>query len=360
MPRFADFDRFAFIVGAPRCGTTSMSQLLKHHPDVCFPVVKEPHFFAQNDLRGLADEALRERVERDYLDRFFLDCDPSQRVGADCSVTYLYAPEQIEPVLRLWPESRFVIAVRDPMEMLPSLHRRLVYIGDETITRFEDAWAAVPDRAAGRRLPKRCIEPRWLRYDEAGRLGSYVERFFATVGRDRCKVVVFDDLARDPDRIGREVLDFLGLESSAAPELTRNRSSYAVRSVWLQRLLKRPPEALFKLFAPAQLQHRSRRGPGFSDGQHAPRKLVGRLRKRLLHSNRYPAGPQPIDRAVQEDIRDRLKGEIELLGELIGRDLGHWLQPRPGHSAMAPASAQPPAWLPRAGKAIAPALDSSL
>jgi hypothetical protein len=360
MPRIADFDRFAFIVGAPRCGTTSMAQLLKHHPDVCFPMVKEPHFFAQHDLRGLPIDVLRERVEHDYLDRFFLDCAASQTVGADCSVTYLYAPEQLEPVLKLWPNSRFVIAVRDPMEMLPSLHRRLVYLGDETITRFEDAWAAVPDRSAGRRIPERCIEPRWLRYDEAGRLGTYVEKFFTVVGRERCKVVVFDDLASDPDRIGREVLEFLGLASGSAVHLTHNRSGYAVRSMWLQRLLKRPPEALFKLVAPAPHQRRLHHRPA-SGGTKAPaRRLVIGLRKKLLAWNRRPAGENTIDPAVQDEIRASLRGEIDYLGELIGRDLGHWLRPRCARPHAAGSTERDPRTWERPAETRATALDSSL
>ena len=41
------------------------------------------------------------------------------------------------------------------------------------------------DRAAGRRIPWSTIEPRWLRYDEGARYGTYVERLFAAVGRER-------------------------------------------------------------------------------------------------------------------------------------------------------------------------------
>ena len=147
-----DFDRFIFIVGAPRCGTTSLARFLKGHPAVAFPLIKEPHFFALNDLRQLSQGELKQRVEREYLQRFFRR-DASRRVGVDASVTYLYAPEQLEPILRLWPDSRFVVSVRDPLAMLPSLHRQLIYVGLETIPTFAKAWAASADRAAGRRIP---------------------------------------------------------------------------------------------------------------------------------------------------------------------------------------------------------------
>ena len=31
----------------------------------------------------------------------------------------------------------------------------------------------IPERAAGRSIPRRAIDPRWLRYDEAGLLGAF-------------------------------------------------------------------------------------------------------------------------------------------------------------------------------------------
>ena len=61
-------NQFIFVVGAPRCGTTTLSRFLKEHPAINFPALKEPHYFALNDLRGLSDEELRERVEGEFLD----------------------------------------------------------------------------------------------------------------------------------------------------------------------------------------------------------------------------------------------------------------------------------------------------
>ena len=327
-----DFERFAFIVGAPRCGTTTLSSFLKGHPDICFPFVKEPHFFAGSDLRGLADNELRQKVESEYLDRFFADCGPDRRIGADGSVSYLYTPEQLEPILRLWPDSRFIVAVRDPLAMLPSLHSRLIYIGDETIARFEDAWAAVPARTAGRRIPKSCVDPRWLRYDEAGRYGTYVERLFKAVGRERCLVVLFDDLSEDPAGQYRRMMDFLGLEPSDDIDFKPKRASYAVKFGWLQRLLKRPPQAVREFMAG---QHYRQREKSLDEDDNVAIEKIFSIRKRLLRWNRKPLSARSVPLAVQRDIRHHLREEVEKLGSLIDRDLSHWLQPRDGKSSEA-------------------------
>jgi hypothetical protein len=328
MIRVEDLDKFACIVGAPRCGTTTLARSLKLHPGVCFPFVKEPHFFAQNDLRQLGDGALRDQVQHEYLDRFFSHCEPARRVGADASVTYLYSPEQLEPLLRLWPDSRFVIAVRDPLKMLPSLHSRLFYLGDENIRRFEDAWAAVPDRRAGRRIPRSCVEPRWLRYDEAARFGTYVEQFFAAVGRERCLVLVFDDLAADPAGQYQRMMRFFGLEPDPSIDLRARRRGYAVRVAWLQRLLKRPPKRLRQYMAGEHYLQRERAVEEDEGSGTDHREKIFAIRKRLLRWNRVPVTEQPVRLDVQQQIRDRLKDEVAHLGALIDRDLSHWLQPR--------------------------------
>jgi hypothetical protein len=316
-----DFDRFAFIVGAPRCGTTTIANSLKTHPAVAFPIVKEPHFFAQNDLRTLSDGDLRSRVEREYLRRFYTK-EKDRRVGVDASVTYLYTPEHLEPILRLWPHSRFVVAIRNPLAMLPSLHQRLIYTGDETIPSFKDAWAAVVERAAGRGIPRCCVDPRWLRYDQAARFGTYLERLFAAVGRERCFVLLFDDLVAEPRHQYEQLMRFIDIDALPKTGFAACRQSRRVRSRWLQRLLKRPPVAVRTYLAGAQFNHRHR---DLDAPEVGVPKAVLSLRKRLLSWNRVSSPPQPVPADLQSEIRHTLAGEVEKLGSILGRDLGHWL-----------------------------------
>lgn len=327
MPRISDIDHFVFIVGGPRCGTTTMARMLQAHPQILFPFVKEPHFFSQHDLRGLDEPALRQCIQHDYLDHFFFNAQPGQTVGADGSISYLYVPEQLEPVLKLWPDSRFVVGVRDPLTFLPSLHKRLLFTGDESIRHFEDAWAAIPDRAAGRRIPWSTIDPRWLRYDEAARFGTYIERLFAAVGKDRCLVVVFDDLVNDPAGQHRLLLDFAGLNPKPLADREPKRGARGVRHIWLQQLLQRPPRVLLPYLASIGHQRRFNKALAKSSGD--AKKKSPSLRKRLLNWNEVPDVKRPVPLSVQEAIKARFQGEVDKLGELIGRDLSHWLQPRP-------------------------------
>lgn len=318
---FDSQSRFAFIVGAPRSGTTTLAGFLQQHPDVCFSIVKEPHFFSQHDFDGCGEDEIRKLVATEYLERFFGQCSNAD-LRAEGSVTYLYVPEKMAPILELWPNAKFIIALRDPLSMLPSLHARLLVTGDETIRDFKKAWAKIPERRRGRSVPKSAIDPRWLRYDEAGKLGHNVERFFAAVGRERCHVVLFDDLSRDPQGAYRDLCHFLDIEPWSGTDFEPQRINKSIRIGWLQRLLKRPPKAIRTALAGEQFRKREKK-VGTSDSPALA--TIFRVRKRLLDWNKVPAKRQPLDPSLRQEIIDRHRDDIILLSRVIGRDLSHWL-----------------------------------
>jgi hypothetical protein len=327
--------RFAFIVGAPRCGTTTLASFLQQHPQICFSAVKEPHFFSRDEVAALSEGQLRSMVEQEYWQRFFGHCEGDPLLYAEGSVTYLYVPERMEPILKLWPHAKFIIALRDPLSMLPSLHARLLVTGDETIRDFPTAWAKIADRARGKSLPRRAVDPRWLRYDWAGQLGQNVERFIATVGRERCHVILFDDLTADPQGTYRTLCRFLEIEPFPGTDFAPQRINKTIRIGWLQRLLKRPPKAIRTAFAGEQF-HKREKKIGTSDGPALA--AIFRIRKRLLGWNKVPAKRQPLDPEMRRQIIDRLRDDVVLLSRVIDRDLSHWLdgvpEAKPGREAV--------------------------
>lgn len=315
--------RWAFFVGAPRCGTTSLAKYLRGHPEACLSRPKEPHFFVTSDLRGVREDELRPILKDRYLDRFFPHRDGA-KVLAEGSVSYLYAPERLVPILRVWPEAKFIICVRNPLQMVPSLHQRHFVNGDETVKDFKRAWALVPERRNGRKIPRSCLDARFLDYWEAGYLGKHVQRFFAEIGRERCLVSVFDDLCADPATEYGRVLDFLGLPSDDRQVFERHAESRDCRIPWLQRLLQRPPR-----FALGMLDSDDLHNPRFAETVGPTLRKLLDLRTAILDWNEVPAERPAVDLAVIEEMRSVYRDDVALLSEVIGRDLNWWLQPTP-------------------------------
>src|SRR5947209_1137964 len=87
-----------FIVGAPKCGTTAMSEFLAGHPDVWMCPFKETHHFAGEEYwrRSGAFRGDRAPTREEYLE-LFRAAPAVHRVG-EASVWYLHsasAPDAI-------------------------------------------------------------------------------------------------------------------------------------------------------------------------------------------------------------------------------------------------------------------------
>ena len=313
---------FAGVVGGPRCGTTTLSRMLQSHPQVSFSEVKEPHFFSMIDLDGKSDDELRDFVAGHYFERYFPDVDPDAKLIAEGSVSYLYAPERMQAILRLWPDAKFIISARDPLQLIPSLHQRLLYQGDEVEKDLERAWRLIEDRRNGRRVPRSCLDARQLFYDEAARFGKHVSRFFEAVGRERCHVILFDDLQAEPEKVHADLIAFLGLDPSPLPVNKSYRSARGFKIGWLQRLLKRPPVARTVL-AGQHFRKRVADAP-----QREPSWILRRVmdaRLALLRWNRTAAAKPRVSPDLAHEIRDTLREDTLAFSRLIERDLSHWL-----------------------------------
>lgn len=319
--------KWAFVVGAPRCGTTAIAKWLRGHPEVCLSRPKEPHFFVMRDLRDCPTENLKQIVSDYYVDRFFSHR-RQESVLAEGSVSYLYAPERLEPVLRLWPDAKFIICVRNPLAMLPSLHQRHFVNGDENVREFERAWSLVPRRRSGRSIPSSCLDPRFLDYWEAGYLGKHVDRFLRAIGRERCHITVFDDLIADPRREYLRALEFLGLPDDQKMDFERHAESKDCRIPWLQRLLQRPPRFAIRFLDSDDLHN-----PRFAETAGPLFQKILDARTRILDWNEIPAKRPDVDPAVVDEMRSMYRSDVALLSELLDRDLNFWLE-RSGSAAV--------------------------
>ena len=303
--RFPDF----FLVGAPRCGTTALSRYLADHPQVCFSRPKEPHYFAL-----LAPDSSLDDLETAYLSRHFAHHHAGHRAIGEGSVSYLYSPHAIERILAVNPDARFIAMLRNPLEMLPSYHLRMLFILCEDVEDFGAAWRLQDARARGEHVPRHCIDARLLLYREVARYGVQIERLYRVAGRERCHVVVFDDLARDPAAVYREVLKFIGVDHDGRTTFKRRFPSRIYRYRWLQELLYSVRSRRAHAVDTLQRTARVKAGPG------RRKSLV----KWLARWNRIERRPAPLDAEMTATLRAALADDVATLSGLLGRDLRHW------------------------------------
>lgn len=138
-----------FIVGVPRCGTTSLYTYLNRHPAVFMSACKEPEFFA-TDLAF--PHAIRN--EKAYLSLFAEAAD--RNWAGEASTFYLFSKDAPANICRLSPQARTVALIRNPVEQIPSYHNMLLSVhweGCEDQPDLETALDLEQKRKHGRMLP---------------------------------------------------------------------------------------------------------------------------------------------------------------------------------------------------------------
>ena len=135
-----------FLVGAPKCATSSLHLALRRHAGVFMCSPKEPHFFC-TDMPGLAEVASEEGYRA-----LFDDAPPTARRG-EASAFYLSSETAAEQIHRVVPDARIVLSIRHPVEAAHSLYHQLRDGFREDRTDFAEAWALQDARARLRRQP---------------------------------------------------------------------------------------------------------------------------------------------------------------------------------------------------------------
>ena len=295
-----------FIVGAPKCGTTALSEYLREHPQVFVSQPKEPHYFcADFDYYYAPGEC---RLEH-YL-RLFDDAGEQHRAVGEASVWYLYSAAAVPAIREFDPRARIIAMVRNPLEMVPSLHSQMHYMLDEDVGDLEEAWRLQDERAEECCVPESCRVPEFLQYGPAASLGAQVARLHESVPSDQLLVIPIDDLRADPGAVYRRALGFLDVPDDGRASFPPVNQNKAHRAKALARLTQRPPRQLM----------RAAQGVKRTIGV----ERLGVL-DRVRARNRVVRGRGSVDPAFRSELTAYYRDDVALLGDLLGRDLSGWL-----------------------------------
>lgn len=287
-----------FIIGSPKCGTTSLASWLRAHPSVFIPDLKEPHFFNSDSGHRLFKDLAR-------YEGLFESATTAHEAVGEASVWYLVSQVAVQNILTYNPASRFIVCVRNPIEMAVSLHAQKRFSGDENIREFEEAWDKQWPRLAGDlALPRTCVDINHLMYGPSCEHGRLITQLLSVADRDSVKIVLVDDMKQDPRQLYLSVLDFLSVEDDGRVEFWAENTAKVRKSPLVQSVVRNA-----KLW-------KQRKGYDWSLG------LVARIQAwNTRRQAREPVPDEVIDR-----LRDYFRDDIRVCEELLGRDLGHWLE----------------------------------
>lgn len=284
-----------FIPGAPKCGTTSLSNWLADNPYVYFPSIKEPNFFNSDLPRA----GIKRKSQ--YLRIFWEAKDEHQAIG-EASVWYLCSRVAVPRIEEEISCPRYVVCIRNPVDMAYSLHGQNLKYGAENINDFEEAWRAQKDRGKGRRIPFSCHIPDSLIYGQACSLGTQLKQLLQRVPRERVLIVFLEDMKHDAREQYTRVLDFLGIPDDGREDFPAVNQASGARWPILAKTLG----ALLKL--------RRHSFPYLGTG----------VTRSLLNINKTPDNRRGMSVDMRNELEEYFLEEIQAIEKITGRDLSHW------------------------------------
>jgi hypothetical protein len=283
-----------FIIGAPKCGTTSLADWLRQHPQLFVPAgLTEPNFFNTDHL----DEF---RIELIDYERLFRTAENRHKYACDKSVWYLSSKEAVPNILKYSPDAKFIVCVRNPIEMAYALHHHQLFEGIETLSKFRDSWEAQSERAENPNRPARMST--YLLHGRTCKLGAQLEWLLQRAPSDRVHVVFMDDIKQAPKPVYAGLLQFLDLQPFTPQFRTVNEA-------------KVPRFPLLKKMAIKAGSLKRALGIKYPFG------ILTRIGMWNRKTRQWHA-----DEQMTEVLRQYFREDVALLGQLTGRDLSHWLR----------------------------------
>jgi hypothetical protein len=268
------------IVGAAKCGTTSLAYQLAQHPDICFSKVKEPNYFLDNH------EGDWERS----LDRYHNLYHPSPgQLCGESSVTYTNLPGTLGTHRRLFdynPKLKLIYIMRQPIERMISHYMQNSFKKDRTDESIDVAI---------------CRNPVYVnRSRYAVQISPYIELF----GREKILLLIFEDYISDPLRTLEKIIAFLGI-SDVPHDIDLSLQNKSVGTTKLSQPAKSIRKTkIYKVVAPL-----------------VPRLLRTYMKQRMSQQLlERPKLSQELRRTLWLFVED----DVKRIEKLVGRRLDEW------------------------------------
>jgi hypothetical protein len=277
-----------FVVGAPKCGTTSVYNYLSQHPDIFLPSKKELNFFSSQEIifQNLYYDSFMIEHLKDY--KHMYKKSKNSDVTGDFSVSYLFYKDTPKKIKNSIPDAKIIIFLRDPSERAFShylMDYRLGYLDiplEELIKK-----------------PKKFH----LYYQQIIELGLYykqVKRYKDIFG-DNVKIILFEQLKNNTSFVLKDILGFIGVDNTVDLAADKKHNPFKI-----------PKNNLVK----KMYTHKKTRN-FFSY-------LTPKIFRKFIFSNFFSNVKPTISSTTKKSLSNLFEDDIKRLEKLINEDLSDW------------------------------------
>lgn len=201
------------IVGASKCGTSSLFQYLNEHPQILLPHKKELNFFTpQNIERGLEW----------YYAHFPAITDYEGLITGEASPAYFNNPAAREHISQLPKKLKIIILLRNPIERVISWYYHNIKCGQEhrslievITTEIKQVKATSPEK-----IDYSCD------YVADSIYLNKIKKWLHIIPEDQILIIPTEALASKPEITMKQIFDFLQLPDYTAIEYFRHNQGF--------------------------------------------------------------------------------------------------------------------------------------
>lgn len=294
-----------FLIGAAKCGTTSVAAYLDQHPEVFVSKPKEPNFFSfepnskpvcvgPGDSEHLYELLLKYSVTSPQAyEELFAEASDCKAIG-EASVRYLYESHTAPKIADYSPEAKLIVLLRDPVDRLHSHFHMNVRQHIEPLS-LVDAIEAEDER----------VDLGWgwdWHYRRVGAYGSQLRRFYEYFDRSQVLVLFHKDLQKRPQETMQAIFSHLEVSCDFKADFSRRAMvGHTPRWRGLRRIIR--DDNLVKRIAKRTVPRSVRKSfVSWSDAK-----------------NRQPI--PTLESGVRQKVEQLLAEDHQLLAGLLGRQL---------------------------------------
>jgi len=297
-------------VGAMKSGTTTLATLLARHPNIYMSRPKEPMFFSRDDIwshthffaqrptewQSFDWERDHVRLTEEYL-QLFENAQEGQLCG-EASTQYLAARRTAERIVRLNPEAKIIIMIRNPVDRA-----------------YSEYWHAVRTHRAIYSFEKQMQwEPASVLY--RGMYKDQIANYFDVFPRKQVYVCVFEKFIKAMQEEVNNLCHYIGAQESIDISKnydTRKNEAKTPSSVRLHLLLNSITRMIGSDIIYDTIGRSSKNG--------VLQRIINMIARKNLRGSQYP----PMRDDTRRHLEILYRRENDGLSDLIGTDLAeHW------------------------------------
>ncbi len=278
-------------IGAAKCGTSKIAQLLSAHPEVCLSEPKDIQYFNKKASYVFEDGNPNFGKSTEWYFKHFNHC-KTDSIRGEFSTTYIYCEEAPAIIAKHFPEIKLLAAIRHPAERAYSHYLMLNQFQQKENRPFD------------------LVINQEKEYIEKGLYAKQLKRFYDHFPKEQILVIRNEALRNQAGETTKRLYNFIGIDPNFVPEnISSNfNSAKKMRSPGLSKAYGRIMEKMIDW--------------GMSDVINTLRKTG--IKKVYDRFNYQSIEVPKMSPEAYNFIMDKSRKDIEELEVLLDIDLSGW------------------------------------